>query len=188
MRASLIKKLDLEDWLKRLQPYWGDVGFYLTQHTLSAVSPPPSSRSYRLTWKVCVLLLCLLIVRLESCQAEIIRLSAIEQIESSSNPNAIGDQGHSIGLYQISKGLLTDFNTYHKTDWTHVEMRSPDQAEIVALWAFQTYFPTILKRLKKPTTTKNLIVCWSAGCGKVNHPPLLTKKYLKKYKKLGGQL
>lgn len=152
-------------------------------HYRTKLLQPLSSYS-GLTWSFCALLLCLLIVRPSACCADFIRLSAIEDIESSSNPNAIGDHGRSVGRYQISKGLLADFNTYHKTDWHHVEMRSPDQAEIVALWAFKTRFPAILKRLHKNINQTNLITCWNAGCGKVGHPPLSTKKYLKRYHQL----
>lgn len=112
-----------------------------------------------------------------------IELDKIAHIESSGNPDAIGDKGNSVGLYQISRGLLRDFNRAHGTDYFHVEMRSPDIAERVANWAFSSYFPAILKGMDKKVTLERLIVCYSAGCGALDRKklPLITQKYLKKY-------
>lgn len=113
-----------------------------------------------------------------------IDLDRISAIESSNNPDAIGDYGRSVGLYQISQGLLDDFNKRHKTDFYHVEMRSPDLAERVASWAFQTYFPATLKAMGKSVTTERLIVCWNAGCSALDRKkiPVTTRKYLKRYR------
>lgn len=110
-------------------------------------------------------------------------LDRIATIESSNNPDAIGDMGRSVGLYQISQGLLKDFNKAHKTDYYHVEMRSPDQAERVARWAFSAHFPAILRAMGKKVTTERLIVCWNAGCGALDREriPPTTRKYLRKY-------
>lgn len=130
----------------------------------------------------------LLLISCQPCFAEI-SLDKIAFIESSHNPDALGDyhmgKPRSVGLYQISAGLLADYNKAHKTDYYHVEMRSPDQAEEVADWSFKTYFPRILKSMGKKVTEERLIVCWNAGCGALDYKrlPPTTKKYLRKYKK-----
>lgn len=124
---------------------------------------------------------------LMSCQPgqAAINLDRIAAIESSNDPNAIGDAGRSVGLYQISQGLVNDFNNAHKTDFSLEEMRSPDEAEKVAVWAFSKRFPAILKGMDKRVTTERLIVCWNAGCSALDYRriPRTTRKYLIKYKK-----
>jgi len=130
----------------------------------------------------------LLLVSCQPCFAQV-NLDKIAFIESSHNPDALGDyhmgKPRSVGLYQIGVGLLKDFNDAHKTDYYHVEMRSPDQAERVATWAFKTYFPRILKSMGKKVTTERLIICWNAGCGALERKsiPETTRKYIQKYKK-----
>jgi hypothetical protein len=131
------------------------------------------------------LLLALVFVSVCSPCSASVNFEKIQMIESSLNPDAVGDQGRSIGIYQISKGLLQDFCRATGKDYRHVEMRSPDQAQEVAEWAFNSYFPKILKGLGKDITEQNLIVCFNAGCGVLKGKiPKSTREYLSRYRRL----
>jgi hypothetical protein len=111
-----------------------------------------------------------------------IDLSAIQKIESSSGKNLYGDWNGkeylALGAFQIQKPLVTDYNARHKVKFSHADMLDTSKAEIVAAWAFQTYYPKILKHIKKDVTTESLLSCWNAGCR--NN----AKKYITKYNKI----
>lgn len=144
---------------------------------------------------VCALTFCGLIVRpFDSyCQGNVsykINLPAIAKIESSNNPKAFNKLDHgglgSRGLFQISDALRRDYNRLNKKSVSPSDLFNPAVNTSIAQWAFTSYFPSILKRLHKPVTVENLIVCQNAGCGalKRKHLPKITISYLKKYKEL----
>lgn len=58
-------------------------------------------------------------------------LPLLAQIESSNNPNAIGDGGRAIGLYQIHNVYWTDGIEYMKVDWPYKRAYDPKYAEQV---------------------------------------------------------
>jgi hypothetical protein len=115
-----------------------------------------------------------------------INLSAISQIESSGRSSAVGDGGKALGLYQLHAGIITDFNRLNGTQYTHKSALNPITARLIASWAFDTYYPKILRRMGIRPTTDSLIVCFNAGCGALRYKnlPKTTQTYLKKYRSL----
>lgn len=98
-----------------------------------------------------------------SLYASEINLSAIKAIESSGCADAIGDGGKALGAFQIHKELVIDFNRLNRTNLKHSDVFNPKTAEKIASWAFNTYFPLVLK--KKNPTKEELLTCYNAGCG-----------------------
>lgn len=116
-----------------------------------------------------------------------IDLNAIAQIESSGCKSpCVGDSGKALGSFQLHYPLIQDFNRWNGTSYTHKDALNPITARLIASWAFDTYYPKILRRLKLEPTTDRLIACFNAGCGALKRKslPLTTQKYLKKYKEI----
>lgn len=132
---------------------------------------------------------CLLILLCGSAAAHEIDLARVAQIESSGGKFLVGDHGAAIGRYQIQQGLLSDYNRVEKQSLRHPDMFDDQLSKQVADWAFGKYFPLILKRMKKPATTENLLVCWNAGCGALKRKqlPKVTRHYLIKYNQLNKE-
>lgn len=139
----------------------------------------------RSKWFLAVLATCLILngcLQPALAQSVSIDLSAIQKIESSGGVNLVGDGGKALGAYQIHSALVKDYNRFHpKKKFTHSEMLDTHKAQIVAEWAFDIYFPKILKHIKKPVTQENLLTCWNAGCGNVGKN--YARNYIKKYKR-----
>lgn len=121
-----------------------------------------------------------------------INLSAIAYIESSNRPHVIGDKhlkNHAYGLYQIRKPLISDFNHATKANYTEKDMLDPSKAVKVAYWAFNKYYPSILRHSKKEVTEIALLTCWNMGQGSYLKGKRATdyqRKYLNVVKKLKG--
>jgi hypothetical protein len=101
-------------------------------------------------------------------RAEIIDLRGIAQVESSGRAVAIGDKhlkNKAYGLYQIRKPLLSDFNHANKTHYTERDMLDPAKASKVASWAFNSYYPRILKAKGHKPSRIALLTCWNMGQG-----------------------
>lgn len=120
-----------------------------------------------------------------------INLKAIAFIESSNNPRAINKLDHggigSRGLFQISDALRRDYNRLNKKSVSPQDLFIPEINTSIAKWAFDFYYPLILKKtLRLSVTTENLIICHNAGCGALKRSSLnkTTKNYLKKYRSL----
>ncbi|MBX4189749.1 transglycosylase SLT domain-containing protein [Candidatus Parcubacteria bacterium] len=113
-----------------------------------------------------------------------ISLPVIASLESSNRPRVIGDGGRALGLFQLHSGVVSDFNSAHKTSYQHQDALNREIAQKIAHWYLETRIPQILKSKKLPVSTENVLTCWNAGCGRVKNPPLLTQEYIKKYKKL----
>lgn len=114
----------------------------------------------------CLLLLCPTLSYAEN--PSLINLSAISQVESSGRADAIGDKhlkNHAYGLYQIRKPLLSDFNHANKTHYTEKDMLLPAKASKVASWAFNSYYPRILKAKGHKPSRIALLTCWNMGQG-----------------------
>lgn len=128
----------------------------------------------------------LLILLCGSAVAHEINLRTIAQIESSGGKFLVGDQGAALGIYQIQSALVQDFNRVNRASLSHRDVMAREVSDRVAHWAFSKYFPIILKQLKKPATTENLLVCWNAGCGALKRKqlPKITQHYLIKYNQL----
>lgn len=119
-----------------------------------------------------------------------INLDAIAKIESSGNSGAIGDNGKSRGLFQLSYPVIQEYNSSHHTRYKHNDALNPLIARSIADWYFEKRIPAILHALKLPVNTRSKIVCFNAGCGALKRPslPKITKAYLKKYQAFGGKL
>lgn len=120
-----------------------------------------------------------------------VNLQIISQIESSNQPHAVGDDGRSLGLYQLSAPVVAEYNLAHKTSFKHHScaldaLCSHDVAE----WYINERIPQLLRHFKLPVTPTNQIVAYNAGIKAVKRGriPSITRNYLRKYKALGGEL
>lgn len=115
-----------------------------------------------------------------------ISLPVIEQIESSGDPSAIGDNGLALGLYQLHKAVIIDFNRANRTSHVHKDALNPKIAHKIADWYLNREIPRLLKHFKLADTTKNRIWAYNAGVGNVKKGrfPAITASYVKKYEKL----
>ncbi len=116
-----------------------------------------------------------------------IDLNAISKIESGGCKSpCYGDSGRAAGEFQLHLPLIQDFNTWNGTQYTHKDALSPITALKIASWAFDTYYPKILRRMGIKPTTDSLIVCFNAGCGALKRKslPKTTQNYIKKYRRL----
>ena len=148
---------------------------------------------------VCLLgALLLMVVFCRVSHAEEIKLDIIADIESSGNSLAYNN-GH-VGLYQISQGVLTQYNfdTQGGSDDVKLQdMYIPKEAVWIADWYFNKKIPEYLKAYKIPDTISSRIITWNWGIGHLrkwfkrgchwNKLPLETRHYIQKYfKELKG--
>jgi soluble lytic murein transglycosylase-like protein len=137
-------------------------------------------------WAEIAIMLFFLLLLSSLAHCEEIDLNIIAQIESSNNPLAINRRTQCYGLYQISQVCLTEYNQFHKADYTKIDLLNPDVNFQIAKWYIEKRIPQMLKYYRKPITVENLILAYNAGIrwvlkGKV---PKETQKYIKKYRRL----
>jgi len=162
---------------------------------------------------VLVMLVIVICISVSCAKADEIDLSIVAQIESSGNPNAYNKRSGAIGLCQITKICLTEFNALYdkqnffcaertaKTEYLNQKKINHEKYNIgdlynptinieVADWYLNIRIPQLLKYYKKPVTLENILWAYNAGIGNVvkNRMPLETKNYIKKYKKLTRSL
>jgi hypothetical protein len=77
-----------------------------------------------------VLLLSLLTVNHVPADLERV-LDAIALVESNGNPNAVGDGGHSLGCFQISRAYWQDGTRFLGVHWAYSQARDPAKARRV---------------------------------------------------------
>jgi len=151
---------------------------------------------------IIVLLLILAIVKM--AKGEEICIPCIIQIESSGNPNAYNEKSGAIGLMQITKTCLEDFNdwSWRITDnegrnplpikepprYNMGDMYNPSKNVEVGTW----YLNRIKNHyLKGKGTIEDILICYNWGygnwrkwkAGKVKLPRE-TRNYIKRYKQL----
>ena len=113
----------------------------------------------------------------------------IAQIESSRNPGAIGDHGKALGMYQIHKAVVEDYNKYrNKTrfkpfSWS--EMANPEKGEIVARWYLSQRIPALLRYYGLPVSQDNVLTAWNAGIEKVRKG-YVAQAYIAKYRRISN--
>jgi len=120
-------------------------------------------------------------------QAEPINLKAIAQIESSGNPLAVGDRGKALGLYQLHKCVIDDYNARHNTRFSHKTALDSVISGRIANWYLNSEIPRLLRHYGLKDTTENRLMAWNRGIGAMRSKkpvPEVTKKYFKKYKEL----
>lgn len=97
----------------------------------------------------------------------VINLSAIS-IDESNNKSVIGDKhlkNKAYGIYQIRLPLLTDYNRANGTRLKVEQMLDPKTSQKVAEWAFNSYYPRILKAKGHKPSRIALLTCWNMGQG-----------------------
>ena len=60
-------------------------------------------------------------------------------VESSGDPNAIGDQGRAYGLLQMHSAYVQDAAEWAKTDWTHEDAFDPQKARTIFIAYMDRY-------------------------------------------------
>ena len=125
-------------------------------------------------------------------KAQNIHLPTIAAIESN-NRNIAGDNGKSLGVYQIGWGVVEDFNKRYcagaQVKYSHRDMFYKPYADMVADITFNKIIPAKLKHWGFKDTVKNRIIVWNAkyayqilkGKRKL---PKVTAKYIRDYKRL----
>lgn len=162
-----------------------------TFDTLSDFLPKVRFLYYYLTsGKSIFICVCLTISQFVCClgysDVPTVNMPIIAHIESSGRPNAVSYMGARFGrgTYQISEILLKDYCEFSNAECPKAnDLFNPTLNSQIATWAFEQRFPAILRWLNKPVTLRNLLICYNAGCGKVDSPPLETRQYIKKYER-----
>jgi muramidase (phage lysozyme) len=126
---------------------------------------------------------------LSSCaaaQASVtINMEAIKTIESSGDPNAYNEGSGAMGLYQITKICLDDYNIYNSPKIARNALYSPEANEKVALWYMNKRIPQMLKHFGHADNVENRLISYNCGIGCVGkNLPEETRNYINKYRRL----
>lgn len=120
-----------------------------------------------------------------------VSLIVIQQIESSGRPDAVGDSGRALGLFQLHKCVIQDYNQAHKSNFHHRDALKPEIAKRLADWYLNKRIPALLKYFKVQDSVTNRLIAYNAGITTLvdkRSLPKVTKQYIVKYKQLGGSL
>jgi len=115
--------------------------------------------------------------------------SSIEDVESSGNPLAESLKG-AVGLMQITKPALDDYNNAHNENVTMDDMTDASPNRKVGRWYASKRIPQMLQSYKIPVILDNLLWAYNAGISRVQQGvmPDETKDYISKIKaKLSGK-
>lgn len=123
-----------------------------------------------------------------------IDIDAIAKIESDNNPEAFNAKSGAIGLCQITRQCLEDFNKYSGEKLVHEEVLYVSAVNrFVANWYLNTRIPALLGSFGLPVTVDNILTVYNWGIGnfaklcrkeRYKSLPEETSAYLKKYKAL----
>jgi len=116
----------------------------------------------------------------------LVDLEIVKQLESSGRPNAIGDGGKALGLYQLHSGVIKDYNRAHKTSYSHKDALNPQVCHLIASWYLHREIPRFLYHYKIKVSYKTILWAYNAGIGNVvkGRMPETTKRYIAKYERL----
>lgn len=128
------------------------------------------------------LVLSIIVLYSSNVYAVEIDLSAISHIESSNNSAAIGDGGQALGLYQLHKCVIQDYNEAHDTSYLHQDALSSTISHKVVSWYVQDRIPALLKHFKIPVNTENVLTAYNLGIGEVVKGRV-AKGYIAKYRR-----
>lgn len=111
-----------------------------------------------------------------------IDMSIISKIESNNNPLAVSHCG-ATGQYQVMSCVLKEYNKYHSTYYTMINMRNPISCYKVAHWYLNIRIPQMLKHYHKPITVDYILWAYNAGIGNLlkGIKPRETRNYIRKY-------
>jgi len=88
-------------------------------------------------------------------------LFIIAQAESSGGKFLVGDQGRSLGKYQICALIVREYNRVHNTQYRHIDLLNPEVDDMVARWQIQKII-SILKEQGHYSLAK-VIHFWNRG-------------------------
>ncbi len=100
------------------------------------------------------LTLCAFLVNLSlGYDAEFLRVAkAIMSVESGGDPQAVGDNGRSIGPYQIRRAYWSDAMRFLGQDWPYYQAKDPAKA-LAAVYAYAKHYAT---RYNRPWTAETI--------------------------------
>lgn len=111
-----------------------------------------------------------------------IDLGVIAKIESSGNPLAIGDNGKALGMYQLHKAVVIDYNKATGSNYKHKDMLNASIAYKVANWYFGD-ISRMLRHYGKPVTVENILTAYNMGIGNAVKGRKAVK-YIAKYNRI----
>jgi soluble lytic murein transglycosylase-like protein len=114
----------------------------------------------------------------------ILLLTALIAVESSGDPNAIGDNGLAYGCLQLHSAYVQDAAEYARQDWTHEDAFDPETAKQIVR-AYMARYAT-KKRLGREPTYSDLAKMHNGGPN--GSKKAVTDKYWQKVKKKLEQL
>lgn len=114
----------------------------------------------------------------------VVLLTALIAVESSGNPNAIGDNGLAYGCLQLHAAYVQDAAEYARQDWTHADAFDPETAKQIVR-AYMARYAT-KKRLGREPTYSDLARIHNGG--PQGFKKTATDKYWQKVKKKLEQL
>lgn len=88
-------------------------------------------------------------------------LSALIAVESSGNPNAVGDAGRAVGVLQIRPCVVADVNAYAGTRYTLADRRCPQKSREMFRLYIQRYATP--QRLGRSPTQQDIARIWNGG-------------------------
>jgi len=132
-----------------------------------------------------LLLLSLSMMMINTCYSAEIDLDIIIQIESNWKHNAKSHKG-AVGLCQITKPCLRDFNDFNYTFYTMKDMIDPQKNMRVSQWYLNERIPQMLKARGYVVTVENVLVAYNAGISNLKRWRLFneTREYIDKYNTL----
>ena len=155
-----------------------------------------------------IILIILAITMVPSCaEASVeIDLEIIKQIESGGDHMAINANSGAIGLFQITKICMDDFNEFAPKDiieecglrnylhlGSYCEKKEINAGDLfnplinmtIANWYMNTRIPQLLKHFNHEDTVENRLISYNCGVGCVGKKlPRETINYIKKYRRL----
>jgi soluble lytic murein transglycosylase-like protein len=107
-------------------------------------------------------------------------IDALVQVESSGNPNAVGDQGRAYGCLQIWSAVVCDVNQVSTVKYTHSDAFDPAKARAICKAYLARYCTA--KRLGRTPTDEDYARCWNGG--PMGYKKVSTFSYWQKVSKL----
>ena len=109
-------------------------------------------------------------------------LTALIQVESGGQANAIGDNGRAVGILQIHKITIDDVNRIYKTAYTYKDRYSPLKSKEIAIKYLSYWSKHYTKKTGKPIRIDILARMWNGG-GSTGYKKKATLKYWQKVRK-----
>ena len=112
----------------------------------------------------------------------IILLPLLAQVESGSNPDAIGDNGKAVGIYQLHKCVVDDVNEIYSMEFKYSDRFKPQLAKVIAQLYLRYWGIQYEKKTGKKVTLEVLARCFNGG--PKGYKKESTVKYWNKIKKV----